>query len=74
MDEEQVNEEIQDDDIRYQMACREARNAFSGIEDRILKPEYESFANIITLTEFLKYFVLLSVILILFFSKPEWCI
>ena len=66
-------EEIDDGDIRYLMACKQAVQMFRNFESSQMKAGYEGYDWVISMTENLKFVILIFVILIMFFSKPEWC-
>lgn len=70
---DEVNDEIGDDDIRFIMACRQAKKLFNELESSRIKPGYESYAFMLKLLEWSKILILVGVISILLFSKPEWC-
>ena len=70
---DEVDDEIGSDDIRFIMACRQAKKLFNQLESSHIKPGYEQYAFILKILEWSKIMILISVISILLFSKPEWC-
>lgn len=67
------SEDIDDGDIRYLMACKQAVQMFKNLESSQMKEGYVNYKWVINMTEIFKLVILCFVIGIMFFSKPEWC-
>ncbi len=68
-----VLDQVDDSDLRFLMACKNSVMILNNLQSRRMKPEFESYKTLIEINDIIKNILMILVVFVLFFSKPEWC-